>query len=66
MCSNSLTSPCISVCEINKATGFCNGCYRTIREIADWPYLDYDQQMILLNNLRKRQGKTKRINRRRN
>ena len=49
MCSNSLTSPCISVCEINKATGFCNGCYRTIREIADWPYLDYDQQMILLN-----------------
>jgi predicted Fe-S protein YdhL (DUF1289 family) len=29
-------SPCINVCTMNPATGLCNGCYRTIEEIAAW------------------------------
>jgi predicted Fe-S protein YdhL (DUF1289 family) len=29
-------SPCIGVCIIDPATGFCRGCARTIREIAGW------------------------------
>lgn len=29
-------SPCISVCQINAASGCCEGCLRTIDEIAHW------------------------------
>jgi len=29
-------SPCISVCRMNAATGLCDGCYRTLDEIAQW------------------------------
>ena len=29
-------SPCINVCRMNPATGLCEGCLRTIDEIANW------------------------------
>jgi predicted Fe-S protein YdhL (DUF1289 family) len=29
-------SPCINVCRMDPATGFCEGCYRTLDEIAAW------------------------------
>ena len=29
-------SPCISVCRIDAGTGWCDGCQRTLDEIADW------------------------------
>lgn len=29
-------SPCIKVCRMDPVTGLCEGCYRTIDEIADW------------------------------
>lgn len=33
-------SPCISVCEMDAASGFCLGCWRTLDEIAAWSALD--------------------------
>jgi predicted Fe-S protein YdhL (DUF1289 family) len=33
-------SPCNSVCRINPGTGWCEGCYRTIDEIAAWSRMD--------------------------
>jgi hypothetical protein len=33
-------SPCINVCQLDAATGFCTGCRRTIDEIATWSRLD--------------------------
>jgi predicted Fe-S protein YdhL (DUF1289 family) len=33
-------SPCINVCQLDPATGFCLGCRRTIEEIAAWSRLD--------------------------
>ncbi|MEZ5738699.1 MAG: DUF1289 domain-containing protein [Burkholderiaceae bacterium] len=33
-------SPCISICELDPATGLCNGCQRTIDEIDAWGSLD--------------------------
>ena len=33
-------SPCQHICEMDAATGFCKGCYRTIDEIMDWAYLN--------------------------
>lgn len=29
-------SPCISICEMDAATGLCAGCQRTIDEIVAW------------------------------
>jgi len=29
-------SPCINVCKMDEATGLCQGCYRSLAEIAAW------------------------------
>ena len=29
-------SPCIGICRIDNDTGFCQGCFRTMEEIASW------------------------------
>lgn len=29
-------SPCVGVCRIDEATGWCAGCWRTLDEIAAW------------------------------
>lgn len=33
-------SPCVKVCVIHPASGYCLGCGRTIDEISAWPRLD--------------------------
>ena len=35
-------SPCISVCRIDADSGCCEGCLRTLDEIAAWSQLDND------------------------
>ena len=36
----SVPSPCTDVCRIDPASGLCEGCLRTIDEIAAWGSLD--------------------------
>ena len=31
-----VTSPCVSVCAVDKALGICIGCLRTLKEIGAW------------------------------
>ncbi len=33
-------SPCVGVCSLDAGTGWCDGCFRTIDEIAAWGALD--------------------------
>lgn len=33
-------SPCISVCRMDPASGLCEGCLRTLDEIAAWSGMD--------------------------
>ena len=33
-------SPCISVCRMDAVTGWCEGCFRTLDEIAAWSRQD--------------------------
>lgn len=35
-------SPCIDVCRMNEHSGLCEGCRRTLDEIALWSRLDED------------------------
>ena len=41
-------SPCIDVCRIDAASGWCEGCLRTIDEIAAWSALDDDAKRAVL------------------
>ena len=59
-----LPSPCVSICKLNKSTGFCEGCYRTENEIALWTSMNNDERLSLLPILRERQGLKRRVNRR--
>jgi hypothetical protein len=41
-------SPCVNVCRMDAATGYCEGCLRTIDEIACWSgYTDEDKLAVL-------------------
>jgi uncharacterized protein len=31
-----METPCVNVCEIDRTTGMCRGCKRTVPEIAGW------------------------------
>ena len=44
-------SPCISVCQIDDATGLCLGCRRTIDEIRDWIIMSPEERQRLLDVL---------------
>jgi predicted Fe-S protein YdhL (DUF1289 family) len=35
-----LPSPCVSVCRMDAASGYCEGCLRTLDEIAAWGMMD--------------------------
>ena len=59
-----LPSPCISICKLNKSTGYCDGCFRTEDEIALWPSMSKEDKLNMLNILRQRQGIKRRVNRR--
>jgi predicted Fe-S protein YdhL (DUF1289 family) len=40
-------SPCINVCRMDPATGWCEGCYRTIEEITAWSRMsDADKREV--------------------
>jgi uncharacterized protein len=44
-------SPCISVCRMDAATGLCEGCFRTLDEIADWGMASDDAKRALWQTL---------------
>ena len=40
-----LPSPCISVCRVDADSGWCEGCLRTLDEIAAWGQLGNDAKL---------------------
>jgi hypothetical protein len=46
-----LESPCINVCVIDKETGQCEGCHRTIHEIARWSSMTPAERRSIMNEL---------------
>ena len=43
--NENLPSPCVSICKLNKLTGFCEGCFRTENEIAFCP-MNNDERFL--------------------
>lgn len=53
-----VTSPCADVCRMNPASGFCDGCLRTIDEIAGWSQADDDTRRAVLERVAQRRVNT--------
>jgi len=54
--SDTVPSPCVSVCRIDPATGWCVGCHRTIDEIGRWSALDDREKLAVWAELKRRQA----------
>ena len=46
-----VASPCVSVCRMDEASGWCEGCFRTIDEIAHWGLFDDDEKRAVIAQL---------------
>ena len=44
-------SPCIGICTIDRKSGFCLGCKRTIDEIGRWVIMDDTERRKILDVL---------------
>ncbi|NQW09621.1 MAG: DUF1289 domain-containing protein [Alphaproteobacteria bacterium] len=62
--ARTIASPCVGVCQIDRDTGFCLGCWRTLKEIAHWARYDDPERLTVLEALRQRQTEAG-VNRRR-
>ncbi len=47
-------SPCVAVCRMDPASGWCEGCWRTIGEIASWGQLDDADKLAVWRRIEQR------------
>lgn len=50
----SIPTPCINVCRMSPDTGLCEGCFRTLDEIARWSRQDDEGKRRILSAVTKR------------
>ena len=51
-------SPCTSVCKMDPSSGWCEGCLRTIDEIAAWAALSDTDKLVIWDRLAERREQT--------
>ena len=52
-----VSTPCIQICVLNPVTSICEGCGRTLDEIAQWSCLgEAERQRIMSELERRRRG----------
>jgi hypothetical protein len=51
-------SPCISICQMDADTGWCQGCFRTLDEIAQWSRADDAEKLRVWQRIEARQDFT--------
>ena len=47
-------SPCLSICMMDDASSYCEGCFRTLDEIRDWMIMDREEKLGVLAQLEQR------------
>ena len=50
-----IKSPCIDICKLDKETGICIGCFRTVEEIAKWKKMEDEEKLDVLGKLKDRE-----------
>ncbi len=48
-------SPCINICRMDPQTGLCEGCFRTIDEIAGWSTATEETKRAVWVEIKRRQ-----------
>ena len=56
MNNSPLASPCIGLCRIDPRNGHCEGCQRTLDEIAAWSGADDSQKRTILHRVAERRA----------
>jgi uncharacterized protein len=56
-----VASPCVSVCRMDEASGLCQGCLRTLDEIAVWSLLDDAEKLSIIALLPRRRIEWRRV-----
>lgn len=51
LAAGEVASPCSNVCKMNPDTALCEGCYRTLDEIAAWAGLSDAEKRAVLAKL---------------
>jgi len=46
-----IPSPCIRICSVNPKTGYCDGCFRALPEIAKWSRLTEEEREAIMADL---------------
>ncbi len=59
--ASAVSSPCIDVCRMDAASGWCEGCLRTLDEIAAWSQLDDDAKRAIRIELGRRRPAWRRL-----
>lgn len=44
-------TPCLGICRINKHTQLCEGCHRTLTEVAEWLYYSDERKRAIMTQL---------------
>ncbi len=52
--AETVPSPCVSVCQMDAATGWCQGCLRTLEEIGQWGNADDTFKRVVWTNIEAR------------
>ena len=47
-------SPCISVCHMSSATGWCDGCWRSLDEIGQWGQTNNESKRVVWSRIAQR------------
>jgi uncharacterized protein len=49
--ASTVASPCTNVCRIDRRSGWCEGCRRTVDEITRWPRAGDAERLAILDAL---------------
>lgn len=52
-----MLSPCVKVCVIDPASGLCQGCGRTLAEIARWGSMSEAERAHIMAGLKERMAR---------
>lgn len=56
--ARTVASPCTNVCRIDRRSGWCEGCRRSMDEISRWPHASDAERRAILAQLPGRVVKT--------
>jgi predicted Fe-S protein YdhL (DUF1289 family) len=54
-----ISSPCVRICVVDRKSGLCTGCGRTVKEIGGWLSMSEEQRRAIMAELPARRAKAK-------